>query len=48
MDVVKGLKVIHENGYVHRNIKSENVLIKTIEKDKKIFKIADFGFAKPN
>ena len=47
MDVVKGLKVIHQNGYVHRDIKSENVLINTTEKDKKIFKIADFGFARP-
>ena len=46
MDVIKGLKVIHENGYIHRDIKLENVLIKGTEKGK-VFKIADFGFARP-
>lgn len=44
--VMQGLRIIHEKNYIHRDIKSENVLIKTTEKGR-IFKIADFGFARP-
>ncbi|MGC4046671.1 MAG: protein kinase [Armatimonas sp.] len=48
VDVLKGLKVIHESNYIHRDIKSENVLIKMTNTAKgRIFKIADFGFARP-
>lgn len=46
VEVMKGLKVIHDNNYIHRDIKSENVLIKSTEAGLK-YKIADFGFARP-
>ena len=36
---------IHSNGYVHRDLKTDNVLIK-IENGEPVCKIADFGFAK--
>lgn len=47
VQVMQGLRVIHEKNYIHRDIKSENVLIKTTEKGGRIYKIADFGFARP-
>lgn len=34
---------IHEKGYVHRDMKPENILI---DEKNKIYKIADFGLAK--
>jgi serine/threonine protein kinase len=46
VEVMKGLKLVHEFNYIHRDIKSENVLIKSTEHGLK-FKIADFGFARP-
>lgn len=32
VEVIKGLKCIHERDFVHRDIKSENVLLKRNEK----------------
>jgi|JI6StandDraft_1071083.scaffolds.fasta_scaffold06724_6 serine/threonine protein kinase len=46
VEVMKGLRLVHEFNYIHRDIKSENVLIKTGENGRQ-FKIADFGFARP-
>lgn len=46
VQVLKGLKVVHENNYIHRDIKSENVLIKLGQRGNS-YKIADFGFARP-
>ena len=47
LDIAKGLKFLHENNVVHRDIKSDNILI-----DKNgVCKIADFGCSiklKPN
>lgn len=47
---MKGLKWIHESTYVHRDIKSENILLKKqyINGGYAIkCKIADFGLARP-
>ena len=52
-EVIKGLELLHTTGYVHRDIKLQNILVKYEEKDKAVFliliqryKLADFGFAK--
>lgn len=44
-EVIIGLQTLHKEGYLHRDIKSQNVLIKN-ENGKQIYKLADFGFAK--
>lgn len=47
VEVIKGLKCIHEKDFVHRDIKSENVLLKKGDKyNETQYKIADFGFAR--
>ena len=50
VEVMKGLKLIHEKNFIHRDIKSENVLLKKIPKSNGgydiQYKIADFGFAR--
>lgn len=45
VEVMKGLKCIHEKNFIHRDIKSENVLLKK-EGAQLTYKIADFGFAR--
>jgi hypothetical protein len=40
LEVLRGLKVMHMLGYMHRDIKSENILVKGTGE----IKIADFGF----
>lgn len=51
-EVIIGLEQLHQEGYLHRDIKSQNVLIKN-ENGKEVknvaiqcFKLADFGFSK--
>lgn len=47
---MKGLKWIHESTYVHRDLKSENILLKKEQINGGYLikcKIADFGFARP-
>ncbi|ETO32621.1 hypothetical protein RFI_04493, partial [Reticulomyxa filosa] len=45
-DVLKGVKTIHNLGFVHKDIKPENVLIFADHSKRKLqAKIADFGFA---
>jgi len=39
-DIMKGFKVMADNGYIHRDIKPANILLKG-----DLFKITDFGFA---
>jgi serine/threonine protein kinase len=49
VEVMKGLKCIHEKNFIHRDIKSENVLLKKVTKNTGYdieYKIADFGFAR--
>ena len=50
VEVMKGLKLIHEKNFIHRDIKSENVLLKKMTKSNGgydiQYKIADFGFAR--
>lgn len=45
---MKALKCIHEKNFIHRDIKSENVLLKkSLGSDSDIsYKVADFGFAR--
>lgn len=45
VNVIRGLEDIHQHGYLHRDIKPGNVLVKE-NNGKTIFKIADFGFSK--
>jgi serine/threonine protein kinase len=42
LQILQGLKAIHENNYVHRDLKPENILM---TKDDTL-KIADFGLSK--
>jgi serine/threonine protein kinase len=46
VEVLKGLRCIHERNFIHRDIKSENILLKKGEGGEVIYKIADFGFAR--
>ena len=49
VEVMKGLKLIHEKNFIHRDIKSENVLLKRLNKTNGYdiqYKTADFGFAR--
>lgn len=46
---MKGLKCIHEKNFIHRDIKSENILLSKgsrREANDICYKIADFGFAR--
>jgi len=47
--MASGVDYIHSEGFVHRDIKSNNVLIKVKEGDSMtiLFKISDFGYCKP-
>uniref|UniRef100_A0A914DKM1 Protein kinase domain-containing protein n=1 Tax=Acrobeloides nanus TaxID=290746 RepID=A0A914DKM1_9BILA len=44
-DILKGLKFLHENQYIHRDIKPDNILIKKT-KDRNIYVLGDFGSAR--
>ena len=45
-DVIKGMVDLHDKGYLHRDLKLENILVCN-DNGKKTFKLADFGFSKP-
>ena len=45
IDIAKALKLIHEKGIVHRNIKPHNIFIQKLNKNKKKVKIGDFSSA---
>jgi serine/threonine protein kinase len=44
--ILMGINYLHVNNIVHRDIKLENVLMHTDNKDDLTLKITDFGFAK--
>jgi serine/threonine protein kinase len=47
VQILKGLKAIHHENIIHRDLKCENILLKKIPKQQNyICKIGDFGFAK--
>lgn len=45
VDIANGLEVVHRHGYMHRDLKLENILVHR-ENDQLFFKLADFGFSK--
>ncbi|KAL4226384.1 hypothetical protein ACF0H5_014368 [Mactra antiquata] len=44
---VKGMKHLREHGFLHRDIKPGNILIAQDENGSNIYKLSDFGTAKP-
>lgn len=36
-DVIRGLEVVHKNGYLHRDIKIDNILVHVDANGKKVF-----------
>jgi formylglycine-generating enzyme required for sulfatase activity len=45
IDVLKGLAYLHRHGMAHRDLKPQNILVKTDE-DEPVSKITDFGISK--
>lgn len=52
-DVIRGLEVVHTQGYIHRDIKIDNILVSEKENGIKVthilfqvYKVADFGLSK--
>ena len=46
IDLVTGLKYLFEKGFVHRDLKPQNLLLKTNDDGEQVLKIADFGMAR--
>lgn len=46
-DVARGLVFLHENGIIHRDVKTDNCLVRTVNPDhSQMAVIADFGISK--
>ena len=41
-DVCEGLRVLHKNGYIHRDIKTDNIFVEIVNKEDR-FVLGDFG-----
>ncbi|XP_064389970.1 inhibitor of nuclear factor kappa-B kinase subunit beta-like [Halichondria panicea] len=45
-DVNSGIRFLHKKKVIHRDLKPENILRKIIHKNKVVYKLTDFGYAK--
>ncbi|GMT15906.1 hypothetical protein PFISCL1PPCAC_7203, partial [Pristionchus fissidentatus] len=45
--VSKGIAYVHEMGFVHKDVKSANILVRVISSAEVIPQICDFGVARP-
>lgn len=45
VDVCQGVAHVHENGFVHSDIKFENVLLEEVAHGRCVAKLSDFGLA---
>lgn len=46
IDILQGLKYLHQEGIIHRDIKPQNILLGRDKQNRLIAKIADFGISK--
>lgn len=46
LQVLAGLRAVHESGFIHRDLKPENIYFHHREADEEIIKLLDFGIAK--
>jgi len=46
LDAANGIKFLHDNGIIHRDINSRNILVHEVSPDVLIAKVCDFGIAR--
>lgn len=46
LEILEGLKSIHEHGFVHRDLKPENIYFHQLGGGEEVIKVLDFGIAK--